>query len=51
MVVKMTEAETLPRLELFDRGAAFLEEDAVTAIGTADVYVDLDLLFAPSALV
>jgi len=41
----------LPGLELFYRCAAFLEEDAVAAVGAADINVDLYLLLAPGALV
>jgi hypothetical protein len=41
----------LPCLEFLDRRTAFLEEDAVSAVRTADVDVDLDFLFAPCTLV
>jgi len=41
----------LPCLEFLDRRAAFLEKDAVAAIGAADVDVDLDFLLAPGTLV
>ncbi len=37
--------------EFFYCSAAFLEKDAVAAIGAPDVDVDLDFLFAPCALV
>lgn len=49
--LKTNRGVILSRLELFDRGTAFLEKDAVTAVWTADVDIDLDLLFAPGALV
>jgi hypothetical protein len=41
----------LPCLEFLDRRAAFLEEDAVSAVRTADIDVDLDFLLAPCTLV
>jgi hypothetical protein len=41
----------LPRLELFYCRATFLEENPVTAIGAPDIHINLNLLFAPGALV
>jgi len=41
----------LPRPDLFYRRTAFLKKDAVAAIGTPDIDIDLDFLFAPCTLV
>jgi hypothetical protein len=41
----------LPGFELFYCCAALFKEDAVAAVGTPDVDVDLHFLFAPCALV
>ena len=41
----------LSRLEFFNCCPAFLKKDPVTAVGAADIDVDLNFLFAPSTLV
>jgi hypothetical protein len=38
-------------LNVFNAGAPFFKKDSVSAVGAADVEVDLYLLFAPGALV
>jgi hypothetical protein len=41
----------LPGLQFLDRCTALLKKDAMTAVRAPDIDVDLDLLFAPCALV
>ena len=51
MVFRQVPAAGLPGFEFLDCSAAFLEKDAVAAVGAPDIHVDLDFLLASCTLV
>lgn len=51
MVLRQVPDARLPCLKFLDSCPAFLEKDAVAAVGAPDVHVNLDFLLAPGTLI